>query len=770
MNFDSHPGKPLVQHLVEVRDYSIHQVPFEYKKAYEMIALCHDFGKYTSFFQRYLKDNEKSSLSNHGFISAIFGAYLSLLRLGEESILPLIVYNTIIHHHGNLENPSSNLPNSFKNISINNLPPKIFEKVDIGYIQIQDIRNNIKSIKEDMNYLNISLEFEEFIGKQNVIEDTLGKLKRLELLSKRNLKSEKNYFIHQLLYSFLISADKISASNTPIFGEKYVEFEEMEKARIDKFGKPRNLIDSMRTEIFTNVIDTIEKEYKNGKIFSITAPTGTGKTMTGFFAALKLKKLIGGDRKIIYSLPFTSIIEQNYDAIYGLFNIIEDFQKNFSSYIIKHHNLSTVEYESEYRDYSKTEAELLIENWSSGVIITTFVQLLETLVGSRNRMLKKFSSIRSSIIILDEVQAIDIKYFELVDYILKKACEYLDVRIIVMTATKPIILTEAIELLENNNLYFEQFNRTKLMPNVEYKTLNEFIDDFTDELEEKSYMIVCNTIKQSLKIYEELKTLDRDVYYLSTNILPIHRRQRIEEIKDRLFEGDKIILVSTQVVEAGVDLDFDVVVRDMGPIDSIIQCAGRCNRNNKNEIGEVYVYSIIDDTGRSYGSYVYGHTLMDITRSLLKKEETIYEKDYYELINKYFKKIKENKSQQISRNYIESIEKLDFSDGEYPLAKFSLIQNNPGYIDVFFIYDDVAELTYEKYRALSSIKNYKEKREKYLDIQKNIKDYTISVPAKYFRTFTSDSGMIFLPREGIDQFYNFETGFIREDDNECIIF
>ncbi len=169
-----------------------------------------------------------------------------------------------------------------------------------------------------------------------------------------------------------------------------------------------------------------------------------------------MKELLGDNRRIIYSLPFTSIIEQNYDVLFDIFRGIEDFEQNYSSYIIKHHNLSTVEYENEYRDYTKTEAELLIENWSSGVVVTTFVQLLETLVGARNRMLKKFNAIKGSIIILDEIQAIDIKYFDLVDYILRKACEYLDIRIIIMTATKPLILTDAVELLEDNEKYFKK--------------------------------------------------------------------------------------------------------------------------------------------------------------------------------------------------------------------------------------------------------------------------------------------------------------------------
>lgn len=770
MKYYSHPGKLMIKHLIEVRDISKAQVPDEYREAYEIISLCHDFGKYTTYFQEYLRNKKKTNLSNHGFISAVFGGYIGLKRYGEGNILPLIIYNTILHHHGNLESFSTNLPSKFKDVLRTNFPIKVVEKIDIGYKQIENMNKNMEFIKPDMENLNLLQEFEEFILKENILENTLAKLRRLDLLSVRSLKSHQNYFIHQILYSALISADKISASNTIIPKEMYGNFETLNAIREKKFGKPTNDINQIRTEIFEKVLKKVEQNYNKSNIFSITAPTGTGKTVTGFFAALKLNEMLGGNRRIIYSLPFTSIIEQNYDVLFDIFNDVDNFQRNFSSYIVKHHNLSTVEYESEYRDYTKTEAELLIENWSSGVVVTTFVQLLETLVGSRNRMLKKFNSIKDSIIILDEIQAIDIKYFQLVDFILRKACEYLDVKIIIMTATKPLILTHALELLEDNEKYFKSFQRTKLIPRLKNITIGDFIDEFIYNLKDKSYMIVCNTIKQSLEIYRELSHLHRDVYYLSTNILPVHRRGRIKKIEERLRNEDNIILVTTQVVEAGVDLDFDIVIRDIGPIDSIIQCAGRCNRNNKNIIGDVYIYSIVDETGKNFGNYVYGNSLINISKEILQNKGKILEKEYYRVINDYFAKVKQNKSKEVSTKFIESIEVLDFSEGEYSINSFSLIQNNPGYMDVFFIYDDRAERAYENYLKLSNIKNINKKRELYLDIQRDMKDYTISIPNKYFRSFTTNNGIILLPREGIELFYDDETGFIRDKEDECMIF
>lgn len=768
MKYYSHPNKLMIKHLREVRDLSIEKVSNDYKKAYEIIALCHDFGKYTTYFQNYLKAKEKSELSNHGFISAVFGGYIGLKHYGEGTILPLIIYNAILHHHGNLENFSTDLPDSFKKLSKTSFAEGTLGKINIAYQQINNMKRNIKSLKNDMDVLGLFDDFNNFINDENIIEKTLCQLRKLDLLSVRNLKSEKNYFIHQVLYSALISADKLSASETYIPEEMYANYEELNIVRKQKFGTPKKSIDKIRTEIYEEVLTNIGENYNKSKLFSITAPTGTGKTITGFFAALQLKELLGDNRKIIYSLPFTSIIEQNYDVLYDIFTNVKNFQKNYSNYIIKHHNLSTIEYESEYRNYSKTQAELLIENWSSGVIVTTFVQFLETLIGSRNRMLKKFNSIKGSIIILDEIQAIDGDYFDLVDYVLRKACEYLDVRIIIMTATKPLILTDSIELLENNDKYFKYFKRTRLIPKLDKITINDFIGEFINNLEEKSYMIVSNTIKQSLEIYNRLNELDRDVYYLSTNILPIHRRKKIEEIEQKLKNNENIILVSTQVVEAGVDLDFDAVIRDLGPLDSIIQCAGRCNRNNKNKIGDVFIYSMVDENGEYFGKYVYGNTLINLSRKVLENKKQIYEEDYFELINEYFKEIKQNKSQQLSRKFIDSINNLDFSEGEYPLNRFSLIKNNPGYMDVFFIYDETAEKAYDEYQRLSKIKSFNDKRELYLDIQKVIKDYTISIPAKYFRTFTEERGMIILPKEGMEQFYDKTTGFKREEDDECI--
>ena len=143
-------------------------------------------------------------------------------------------------------------------------------------------------------------------------------------------------------------------------------------------------------------------------------------------------------------------------------------------YLIKHHHLTNQEYINETEDYRKDQSGLFIENWESGIIVTTFVQLLQTLIGNRNRMLKKFHVITKSIVLLDEVQAIPIKYYELIDYAIKKLVELYDCKVILMTATKPLIFSKTVELLENYNYYFSQLQRTTLLPKLDKITIEEF--------------------------------------------------------------------------------------------------------------------------------------------------------------------------------------------------------------------------------------------------------------------------------------------------------
>ncbi|MGM9977702.1 MAG: CRISPR-associated helicase Cas3' [Clostridium sp.] len=794
MEFKSHPDKLLRTHLSEVLENAKFFGEDAFNKATEVICLCHDFGKYTTYFQNYLETKEKNDeKSNHSFISAICGAYIGFKVIGEDNNLPLLIYESILHHHGSIESLEENLPKENKKISAED--GIVFRnKIKIAKLQIEDMKNNLEDIKKDYDIFNYGELIASFVNDCNV-EEILFKLKKLYLRRKKQIKranedGSKDYFKFLNMYSMLIGADKFSASNTPVIKRRDVSFNALDKSRKERIKKALNKdckaekniskeensrpsINKIRTEIYEDIQKEIEENYDK-KILSITAPTGTGKTYSGFFAAEKLKELLGDNRRIIYALPFTSIINQNYDVIYNLISdSVENFDEVSSEYIIKHHSLTDKDYKSEKSNIDILKAELLIENWSSSIIVTTFVQLLETLISNKNRMLKKFSAFNHSIILLDEVQAIDLKYLGLVDFILRKAVEELDCRIITMTATKPILLSDGHELLSDYKKYFSYFNRTKINYNPNKVTIDEFIDDFIEEIKDESYLIICNTIGESLEIYKKLEDIPREVMYLSTNILPIHRKEKIKEIEDKLKLGEKLIVISTQVVEAGVDFDFDNVIRDIAPIDSIIQAAGRCNRHNKKACGEVNVVNICNSKERLYGDMVYGKMQIMISKEILNEYKEIEESQYLDLIEKYFLKAEENKNKDVSKKFIESINLLNFTgEDEYTISKFSLIEEKGNYVDVFFRINEEAEQVYLEFIDLIKDKDLENRRKRQLKIRAKLNDYTLSIPYKYASRINvnKEDIILSLPKEGCEEYYFDDIGFKREDGEEYMIF
>lgn len=753
MTFESHPNVKLIDHIKAVDKNSkkfINSNSKKLLKAVEIAAKTHDFGKYTSYFQnRLYNKNNKNPLGDHSYISAVFGAYVSIKKLGEESFLPLIVYSAINSHHGNLKEIKDKLPRTLRKLS--NIEIEI---EDINK-QLDDMEDNYKYIVEDMKKLNLEEEFKDFV-KERKIEKTLFHLRRLY----SKISDQDIFYLHQLVYSSLIDADKISASQTILDDMKRVKHNYLLDLYKSKFPAKEG-ITSIRKDVFKTIQENIEKNY-NEKLFSITAPTGTGKTLAGFYAAHKLSEHLGG-RKIIYALPFTSIIDQNYQVIYDLFKNIDGFEEDSSNYLIKHHHLSEYEYKSGDNNYDLDQSKLIIEGWNSAVIITTFVQFFESILGNKNKMTKKLHSIKDSIVILDELQSIPIKYWQLIDYLLREISKKLNCRIITMTATKPVILKDNVELLDDYPKYFKSLNRVKLTYDNSMISIEEFSENFIQRLENKSYLIVCNTIGQSLKLFKEISNIDREVIYLSTNIVPIARKERIDYIKKII--NDNPIVISTQVIEAGVDLDFDCVIRDLAPLDSIIQAAGRCNRNNISK-GEVRVVKMINDKDELFGKYIYGNILLNNTDEILG-QKTIQEVDFLNLIEKYFLKVYEMKNTgDIFTKYKEAMESLDFET----IKTFSIIENRPGYIDVFFEIDKEAEKILEEYKEIKNIKDVKIKFRKLLQINPKIRRYTISLPDKFIREFDIDKyyKIIRMPLEDKYRIYDDETGFKRDDIDSAI--
>ncbi len=791
--------KPLRDHASEVARNIRSKIKEVYKddilaKTGYIVGISHDFGKYTTYFQDYLiTGKSKSNLQWHGFISAVFAAYLTEISIKTEGklydYLPLLSYFAVFHHHGNLNSFDSDV------LTIQKLSSKNFELVDTimreKLLLMEPQLENILS-----HQVIIENEYRDIFGDVDLVdfkENWIYILKKLHR-QKYNLQKEDNDLklkVNTLLlfiYSCLIDNDKRDAAKVRKVERKHIPGDLVDRYRKEKFDiGERQGINGMRNDIYDKVIEKISKVPLDSRMFTLTAPTGTGKTITSFSAALKLRERLkqnGNEPRIIYSLPFTSIIDQNFDVIENILSTIGDFQKNRNAYMIKHHHLADVRYKIEDETRSLDESLLLVESWDSEVVVTTFIQFFYTIIGYKNRFLKKYHNIANSIILLDEVQNIPMEYWPLVNIILENLANELNCYIILLTATKPFIFdeNESVELLENNQEYFEKFNRVTLMPNLEEIGVEQLTQKFYGIYEqEKSYLIVLNTIKSSLKFYEKIKEILEGqkvkTFYLSTNIIPKERKKRIETIKKCLENNEKLIVVSTQVVEAGVDIDLDIVIRDLGPVDSIVQVAGRCNREwGSNKSGEVYVFNLKDEI--HYSSKIYGSISCRASANLLKKD-VLQEREFYRLITDYFDSVRLMKGIQEesdeSQKILNAICDFRFHDDIEmydSVSDFRLIQDT-NYVDVFVQADEDSIDVWERYKKeVLYEKDFKKRQENYLMIKRQFRNYIISVPEKFAKEFirpTENSSILLLPYGNLIDYYDKDTGFNRNLENLIIM-
>ncbi|WP_413827205.1 CRISPR-associated helicase Cas3' [Methanobrevibacter sp. UBA313] len=791
----SHPSKSLEEHLLNVacncesfcKNLSINDKNL-YTQISFFIGLCHDFAKSTTFFQEYLNDGKKSQLKNHGFLSAVFGYYVVKNYLSKNNIsfdldLSSLTYLVILRHHGDFKNISGT-SGELNKVSLNH---------DLGEKQVENIKNNIKNNNGyDLRkfYETYDINLNDFINSYNDILDEIEESLD-DIIFDENIE---NYFTLILLYSMLIDSDKIDASQTELFKRPNIPSDIVDLYKMKKFGLKSEGINCIREKAYHEINQKVPILDLNKHIYSIDLPTGSGKTLAAFNFALKLKKRIQEEKnfnpRIIYSLPFLSIIDQNEKVIRDVLHT--DGIKDTNA-LLKHNYLSDMKYTTESnhnKELNLNNVRILIEGWNSEIIVTTFIQFFYSLISNKNRSLRKFHNMVNSIIILDEIQAVPFKYWNILNICLKKLAYEFNCWIILMTATQPLIFSEEngeILPLISKDEYFTVFNRVNYNFNLEDMSLDDFKDFIIDEIvnnPEKDIMIVLNTIQSSKDVYTYIKERFEDQYeniivdtvngivnisdtinlvYLSTNIIPKHRLSRINELKK---EGKRKIIITTQLIEAGVDISVDIIYRDLAPIDSIIQTAGRCNRNNEKTKGEVNVISLINDKGRKFSRMVYDSILLSSTIDLLKKQESCSEKEFNLITSQEYNKILLKNGSQ-DKNLLKIIKELNLGKIS---SDFKLIEETVEKIDVFVNFDEESQLLWEKFNDMEKCENNFKKKELFLKIKAEFYNYIISISSKKFgSTNICNDWLGFIAPEDIARKYDIETGFIFEDDEEAFI-
>lgn len=456
-------------------------------------------------------------------------------------------------------------------------------------------------------------EFDEYFAKAKA-----EVLEIIKAIRNKELQPISASLIIKYMFSCLIDADRTNTrrfeeneqfeepfNSQSFFSESYSALME-EIASFSKANDANHPINQLRSEMSRQC--EAFAAHPSG-IYTLSIPTGGGKTLASLRYALK-HALTHQKERIIYIVPYTTIIEQNAKEV-------RDILKN-DSYILEHHSNVIEENEAENEDYdlNKKKLKLARDNWDSPIIFTTMVQFLNTFYARGTRNVRRLHHLTNAIIIFDEVQSVPIKCISLFN----EALNFLHIignsSLVLCTATQPALdfvqhklkISKKSEMIKNLKQVSESFKRVNIIDQTTPQGFNaselkQFIHTEMDKV--SSILVILNTKTAVRKLFDELNADDESqrndytLFHLSTNMCAAHRKDVLSELIKSLKAGKRVVCVSTQLIEAGVNISFECVIRSLAGLDSIAQAAGRCNRHGEDEIRNVYIIKSADEKLKS---------------------------------------------------------------------------------------------------------------------------------------------------------------------------
>jgi CRISPR-associated endonuclease/helicase Cas3 len=573
----------------------------------ELVGLAHDIGKYSEAFQQYLckvagdaaMEMEPDPRLKGSVDHSTAGAQIivrSLDAAGRGFAAEMLALCVASHHSGLID---CVLPDGVDGLMRRlSKDDALSHRTEVWAKLPMKVRGHLENL---LNGAEVAGEVDAAISRirEKDSDDVIQPFKQGLLL--------------RMLFSCLIDGDRIDTA----------DFEKPRAAKLRQHGKytpwpvliarlenkvaafsSEGWVNQLRREISEHCLTASERPKG---VFTLTVPTGGGKTLASLRFALHHARCWGMDR-LIYVSPYISIADQNAQVVR---EVLEPAECDFASIVLEHHSNLTPDRET-------WRGSVLAENWDAPVVFTTAVQVLEALFGGGTRSARRLHALANAVIVFDEVQTLPVRMIHMFNNAVNFLAEQCAASVLLCTATQPLLnrvdkvkgamrLKDDAELMPDASRLFrdlkryDAFDKSNRAGGWSAAEVSQLAVD--EMLEHGSCLVIVNTKRDALAVYvgwkERLKTLDESleegcVVHLSTRMCATHRLASLDGMRAALLAKKRVLCVSTQLIEAGVDIDFATVVRDLAGLDSIAQAAGRCNRNGDRPCGRVHIVKMTD--------------------------------------------------------------------------------------------------------------------------------------------------------------------------------
>lgn len=658
--FKSHPDLLLSEHIAQIlrafealqQWHSTELITEEIKDLFRRVALLHDLGKSSDAFQAYIEAPALYKGDNREKAHTPLSLLLTLLLAQKENWPPLttlLLASCVCAHHGALRClPSEGICESFSRVAT-------LDDFSSGHT-CRVLSKQIASLDLARLGRETGIDFEGIALSPRSVRQAADFIVD-ELMSHiQSLGTEPRVAFRlkaQLVFSLLLETDKaLLAVTDPM---KYIQRQgrRWEPGWVDeRIGKSSensvNLLRRKAREELKKRLATVS----GGGVYHLTAPTGIGKTLLAATWALETRAAIesktGVAPKIVLVLPFLSIIDQTAREYRDL--LWKGGHESDGAWLLACHSLSERKYGA---GAEEDEEPFFIDTWRTELVITTYDQLLLSLLDPKGRYQMRFHNLCDALIVMDEVQSVPCNLWRLMDSVFRALAQTSNSRILLMSATLPPFVSGAVALLLNHREYFSAFSRYELRFRCgEPLGLPAFCLELEGRLpqwleQKERVLVTLNTRRCAQIAYEALsmkledlrragEDSDIPLLLLSSDITPRDRIEKIGVIK----KGGPCIVVSTQCIEAGVDIDMGFVIRDFAPWDSIVQVAGRCNREGKRGSWlPVEIIDLVSENGRRYSEMIYDAVALQATRALFESRALMREEEVLSYSDRYFQEL-----------------------------------------------------------------------------------------------------------------------------------